>query len=345
MMIETTTTETQAQVNILLGDDQVAVEDALQQIIVALGPADVAQMNITRLDGSHATLQEITSAAQMIPFGVARRLVIVENAAASIKGADQAKAWTAFLEALPPSCSLLLLIPDAMHWKSGVHDWQVLHENHWLRKWAEKQKGFAHLQELSKPEKRGMPEWISKQVAAQGGSFEEAAVSTLAELVGQDTLLAKQEIYKILTYTGTQRTVTKQEVELLCAPIPQENIFALVDAIGLGNGQRALHLLNDLLQQQEEINIFNMIVRQFRLLIITKELLAEGGDENAVMKEVGVMRFVARNLITQARRFAIPQLEQIHQHLYDLEGRMKSGKISSKLAMELFIIEVAKPRK
>ena len=327
-------------VYIVHGDDQAAIQQTLQGMIAKVGSPELAQMNITRLDAGHAPRQDLTVAAQMIPFGVPRRMVILENALAGIKGNQQEQEFLSFLSSLPPTTALVLLIHDSQKWKQGKMRWQVLHEKHWLMQWHEDKQDFTYRIELPKPNRHSMPGWIAQQVKVQGGSFERGAAITLAELVGQDTLLARQEITKLLTYAGTGRLVTKQDVDLLCAPVPQEDIFGMVDAIGNGDGKKALKLLNTLLQHQPEVIIFNMIVRQFRLLIIAKEVQQEGGSQNRIAQEAGVRDFVARNLINQTRRFSIQQLEDIYKQLYQLEVRMKSGKISPQLAMELFIVEV-----
>jgi len=61
--------------------------------------------------------------------------------------------------------------------------------------------------------------------------------------------------------------------------VPEANIFRLVDAIADGRGEQALTLLHRLLAEKGEdvLRTYGMIVRQFRLLLQTKEHLMMGG--------------------------------------------------------------------
>ncbi len=77
----------------------------------------------------------------------------------------------------------------------------------------------------------------------------------------------------------------------------------MVDAAGQRNPGKALSLLNALLRDQPLPFVFSMVARQFRLLIIAKEIMQEGGDEYAIAAEGNLHAFVAKKRLPRRRDF------------------------------------------
>jgi DNA polymerase-3 subunit delta len=84
-----------------------------------------------------------------------------------------------------------------------------------------------------------------------------------------------------------------------------------------------------------------MIVRQFRLLLLAREVLDGGGGEPEAMKAMGVPLFVARKALGQARRFPMPRLEAIYHKLLDVDEAAKTGRMPLDLGMDIFVAELA----
>jgi DNA polymerase-3 subunit delta len=160
--------------------------------------------------------------------------------------------------------------------------------------------------------------------------------------VDSDPRLAEQEIDKLLAYVNYSRPVEPDDVELLTADVGQGNIFALVDALGNQNGKLAMSTLHRLLEQQDPFSIFGMIVRQFRLLLLTREILDRGGGRTEIIKGAHVAPFVADKLIPQARRFSLPALEAIYHQLLDVDERVKTGETPADLALDTLVAALTK---
>jgi DNA polymerase-3 subunit delta len=188
-----------------------------------------------------------------------------------------------------------------------------------------------------------MDSWIQTRAAQEGGQFTNEAAKRLAELVGDDTRLADQEIRKLLDYADYKRPVEKEDVDLLTPDSSQADIFAMVDALGMGDGQKASLILQRLLEQQEHGYIFAMVVRQFRLLLLVREVLDGGGGGDEIAAKLGFLRvkkWMSRKLIPQAKRFSLPVLEEIFHRLLNLDEDVKSGLIPVDLALEVFVSEL-----
>jgi DNA polymerase-3 subunit delta len=101
-------------------------------------------------------------------------------------------------------------------------------------------------------------------------------------------------------------------------------------------------LLHRLLADNEPMQLFGMIIRQFRLLIQTRELLESGSGAKDLPRFLDVPGFVADKLARQARSFeSLAQLEQIYRHLLETDVAIKTGKIEDTLALDLLVAGLA----
>ena len=118
--------------------------------------------------------------------------------------------------------------------------------------------------EFPLPSAREMPAWITQEAKNQGGVIEGAAAVELARRIGENTMQARQEIAKILSYTGEGNPVSREDVRLMCPPSAEEKIFSLVGAVGKRDSRGALVLLQRLQTEMPIQYIFSMVARQIR---------------------------------------------------------------------------------
>ncbi len=161
----------------------------------------------------------------------------------------------------------------------------------------------------------------------------------LYHLVDGDLRLAEQEVHKLTAYTGYRRPVEAADVETLTADVNEGDIFKLVEALGGPNPRFALSMLRRLLEYQDYLSVFGMIVRQFRLLIQVREALDDGGGRREVeslLRPLGIA-FLTDRLMTQARRFSSKQLVDIYHRLLECDTAVKTGQMGGELALELLL--------
>lgn len=308
-----------------------------------MGEPSTAEMNISRLDGHNLNMNELNNAANAIPFLSDRRLVILENPSAVFKGAKELKKLTTLIESLPPTTILVL----AEYLDSPANKNKSLSE--WLRKLTSGSNAGVNMlsSELNNPTRGELPNWIIQETKRQAGAYnkkigmETSAASKLAEMISEDTRQAAQEIAKLLEYVNFERNITAQDVEQVSIVSSQQDVFALVDALGNKAGQKAQEVLQQLLQTEDPFSLWGMVVRQFRLLLLTRELMDAGGSQDVVIRELHLHPYVAGKLLGQARRFDLNGLEIIYHRLLDLDEDIKTGQMTIDLALELFVVELA----
>lgn len=332
-------------VYVLRGDDRQAIKTHIATFIGALGDADMAEMNTTRLDGSTTDLNTLQSAALAMPFLAERRLVILEDALKPYVGRGKQALRTKFLtllDDLPTSTALVLTVEDQQKYsrREGTA-WQTLNSSHWFIQWAKTAGNRVMIIDCALPSEGNMPVWISKKAADLGGEFTRDAALMLRDYIGNNTQQALQEIDKLLAYVNYQRPVTAADVEFLTVQDRQSDMFAMVDAIGNRDANKALELLHILLEEMDFIPLFGMVVRQFRLLVQAREILDLGGNEEDLIKTFGLPAFVVRKIQAQARQFDLPTLEGIYQHLLEIDLGEKTGRMPGEIALDMLIARLA----
>lgn len=321
-------------IHILFGSDEFAIAQKAESFIKAMGDPTTASMNTTRLDARSMTEDQLNNAVNAMPFLSAQRLVLLDSPSKKYTGQDGHKKFLSFLDSAPLSALLVLLEPGEIKERDKPA--------HWLLKWAAKNSGRAAVHELNLPRQREMPRWITEEAVRQGGKIEPQAAARLAEMVGENTRQAAMEITKLLTYVNYAHPIGLEDVEAVSIVTAQASVFDMVDALGLGDGRRAQKLLRQLLDEDDPFSIFGMVVRQFRLLLIAREVMDEGGSLNEVTKALGAHPFVAEKIFGQARAFKMPTLERIYHRLLEIDEDAKTGGMPLDSALEMFVIELGK---
>ena len=333
-------------VYLLIGDDREAIESHIQTFLGNLGAPDMAEMNTTRLEGSNTTVNDLKNAVLTLPFLTERRMVILEDALKPYGGQGKEKEQTEFLtllDTIPQTTALILILPDSQKFISKRHTyvWKKYNQKHWFMQWTAKAGNRVFVQDCALPTAREMQTWIRGKALAKGGSLTSQAAATLADFVGNNTQRAVQEIDKLLTFVNYARPVDDDDVRQLTVQEEISDIFEMVDAIGNRNGEKALEMLHLLLEDISFSQVFGMIVRQFRLILQTREILDAGGDAGDVIKLLHQHPFVAKKITAQASQFDLQTLESIYHRLLRIDVDSKTGGMDGDIAMDVLIARLA----
>ncbi|GAB4578728.1 MAG: hypothetical protein Fur0022_14640 [Anaerolineales bacterium] len=313
---------------LLHGDDDFGMAAFVQEMQEKMGDPTTAGMNTTRLEGRGFSLAELQRAVSAMPFLASRRMVVAVHPIGQLRSQADRQKFTELLDQLPPTTALVILE-------------EPLKEDHWLLKWAQKAGDRVWIRAKNLPKGPELVKWIRAQARARGGDFTPEAASHLAVLVADDNRLASTEIDKLLAYVNYKRPVDIDDVELLTPDNQPGDVFKMVDAIGSRQGKLALKMLHKLLSENEPILLFSMIVRQFRFLIWTKEMLNRNATQREiaeVLKSQRVRDFVVPKLIQQCRNFELDTLDNIYRRLAEIDERVKTGKIEWETALDTLIV-------
>jgi len=321
-------------VYILHGDDEYAIQQQIKRVEQSLGDPASSQMNIDRFDGNVWDYNAVLSATLSLPFLSERRLVILTDPLKGVRTKKQREELKHILD-ITPSTTMLLL-----QFHHPLLSWQERKKKkkHWLEEWVNDAGDKAYIREYSQPRGNAMVSWILKTGKEMGGEITHEGAGSLARLTDENPRTAVKELEKLLSYVNYQRPIDDADVESLVANEEQGNIFELVDAIGSRNGKSAMHLLQQLLETEDPFLLFGMIVRQFRLLYLVKELLQQGSiREDSVARSIHERYFVVKRLIPQANNFSLAQLKSILRQLLEIDTSVKSSQTDWVVALETFV--------
>ena len=324
-------------VYVLNGEDEFAISSFLTALQAKLGEPALAEMNTTRLEGRSLSIDTLTNVVSAMPFLAPRRLVIVTNPLAKLNSSTLREKFEILMERVPPTTALVLV---EYRFLTDDRDRRV-GKIHWLEKWVQRAGDRAMMRTFSLPRGEALTRWIQERAKALGGQFTSEAAERLADQVGNESRLVDQEIRKILTYVNFKRPVEQDDVDHLTPFSRQGDIFALVDALATNKGRDAQAMLHRLLEEQDAILIFGMIVRQFRLLLLAREVVDRGGRETDLVRDLKISTFVAGKLIPQVQHYTQRTLEGIYRRLLEIDEATKTSQLEGDLALDMLVASLA----
>lgn len=313
----------------LFGNDEFAISRRLKEFAADFPDPTSADMNTARLDARTMTENDLNTAVNAMPFLAPKRLVLVSDPSSKYNKPADRKKFEEFIEKVPSTARLVVY--------EGIEPKEV--EKHWLVKWSAKNNKLVKTQAFMLPRPWEMTGWIVNETKAQGGSIEPAAAAKLAEMVGVNTRQAGQEIAKLLAYVNWERLIRVEDIETVSIVTAEESIFDFVDALANGNGRSAQHLFHRLLENDDAFSVWGMVIRQFRLLLLAREVLDANGGKEDVARALGVHPFVAEKTTGQARSFTVPVLEKIYHRLLEIDEAAKTGQMALDLALDMLVVE------
>ena len=321
----------------------------------------LVDLNTAPFDGQHVAVAELENACDALPFLAERRLVIVEgllrrlaaapkrpkgtesveNAEAS-EGAEgeeplpevnkaQAKKLLVYLEHVPDSTELVFVEGDTIG--GGAL----------LRRLLELQRdGRARVIVCLNPKRNELADWIRARARFRKVKLDANAVADLADFIGDELRQIDQELRKLADYAGKERTITRADVRQLVPVTRAANVFELVDALGMGEAPTAGRLMQHALDADGEqpLRLLGMIARQYRLIIQTKALQAQGAKPPEIARELNVQEWTAPKLVNQANRHTFARLERAMERILAADEAIKTGKLTDREAMDVLFAEL-----
>lgn len=155
--------------------------------------------------------------------------------------------------------------------------------------------------------------------------------------------LAMNEIEKIKLYYGKGCNIKYDDVINIVSRNIEDNNFKFIDTVISKDIKESFKLFDDLMiQKVEPIMLMSMLAKEIRNMLLAKKML-NSKSKKEIMEVLGLrFDFQVDKLINNCYSFKEKQLEEYLVLLSDLDYKIKRGKISNKLALELFIMNLCK---
>ena len=181
--------------------------------------------------------------------------------------------------------------------------------------------------------------WIAGMLSKEKKQIRESDARFFLERVGDDMYQIKNETDKLISYMGDRTEITREDIEAISSGEVQNKIFELVSAIAGGNQKQALSYYNDLLLLKEPpMRILFLIVRQYRILLLIKNMRNLRKPDADIARVAGIPAFAIRKNESQLRQYTLEALENCMVECVRMEESIKTGRVGDQMGVELLII-------
>jgi len=190
------------------------------------------------------------------------------------------------------------------------------------------------------PTPQTLSTWVARLAKENGKIFTSSAAHYFVQTVGTSMSAISQEMGKLAAYCGENTEITTADIEAICTPTLESRIFDLTKAMCSGRVAEALARYRDMLILKESpIMILTMIIRQFRIILLSKCASEKGMTIYDTAKEFNLRDFMVSEALGQGRRFSVADLLKALEDCLDTDVKIKTGLISPEFGVEMLIIK------
>lgn len=304
---------------LIYGEERYMVRYYKNMLIQKLSQPD-DEMNRTFFRDNSTETSQIAEAAQVLPFFAEHRLLVVEDSGFFKTSSDM----TDYMETFPETTYIVFVERE-------------IDKRNRLFKWIGKN---GCVTECVRQQEKMLKQWMAGYAKKAGKSISVKSVERLIERVGTDMEMLSNELEKCIGYVGDRTAIEVSDVDAISSGVTVSKLFDMIDAVALGEKDRALRLYDDLLANKESpMSILYMFSRHIIILLQMKECGNLGLSQSETAKKCGVPPFTVSKYARQAALFKRSKLLAMLETRLKYEEKFKSGRLSDQLAVELFLIQ------
>lgn len=304
---------------LIYGEERYMVRYYKNMLIQKLSQPD-DEMNRTFFRDNSTEPSQIAEAAQVLPFFAEHRLLVVEDSGFFKTSSDMAD----YMETFPETTYIVFVERE-------------IDKRNRLFKWIGKN---GCVTECVRQQEKMLKQWMAGYAKKAGKSISVKSVERLIERVGTDMEMLSNELEKCIGYVGDRTAIEVSDVDAISSGVTVSKLFDMIDAVALGEKDRALRLYDDLLANKESpMSILYMFSRHINILLQMKECGNLGLSQSETAKKCGVPPFTVSKYARQAALFKRSKLLAMLETRLEYEEKFKSGRLSDQLAVELFLIQ------
>ena len=327
---------------LLCGEDRYARMEALAEIRASRVADGSLADNSIAFEAARLSIGELGAAASAAPFLGDWRFVRVDGLCGRFefgsgrrqRGLGEWEGLADLLAALPPTTQLVF-VDDAAAARNPIRQ-------------AIAAAGEVH--EFKRLRREEALDWLRAETRKRGVHLTRGAANALVERSNGDRGALAGTLEKLSLYAG-EATVDEAVVEQMTNPSHEATIFNLVDAVAEGRMADAMRSLNAVRAAGEaDPRILHMLARQFRLIVIAREVLDGGGGPRQIQEAASLRTsWQAERLQRQARRYRGGEAERALEMMLAADAaiqnyRRDDGGLPEDLAVELLVAELAGAR-
>ncbi|MEE3327724.1 MAG: DNA polymerase III subunit delta [Myxococcota bacterium] len=305
---------------LLLGAEPLLRDEAMKRIRTAVLDPSSADFNLDRLHGESASAAVLEDSLRVLPVMAARRLVILTEPEQMRGEASK-----------PLTEALAREVADCADWQETVLV-VVASKADRRSRWVKAFQDPAASVDCKPPQAgKALLPFIESEAARQDIVLETGAAQVLAERLGPQLMLIRQELAKVRLFAGEGEPVTRDHVLASAHDVAEKSIWDLTDAIGAGRTAEAISQLGDLMGSGAAgPAILGALAGHFRRLARVRE-----------GQPVSVPPFIKRKLESQAKRYSLLGLRHCLEAIHGADLAIKgAGHLSPEVALESLVLDL-----
>lgn len=313
---------------VVYGEEDFLKRQVLQAIrrTVVAEEADADDQAFSTYPGDRADFAEVLDELATVPFFSSRRLIVVENADPFVT--KHRPLLEKKLADLPAANTLVL---EVKSWPANTR----------LAKMVDPARSIS----CKGPPPYKLPQWCTEWAAARYvKKLPGNAAALLVDLVGVEMGLLDQEIAKLAVYVGTKETISVEDVDRLVGRNRAESTWKIFDALGSGQAEQALTLLDRLLDQGEEpMRMLGAFAFQLRKLAMAGRLALQGRPMTAALEQAGVAPFGLKSAELQLKHLGRRRVVRLFDELLQLNMDVRGDSpLQPRVLLERFLVRLAR---
>ena len=308
-----------SRVYLLYGEERYLVVQKKLALLKALVP-EGDEMNFASYEEKQASTDTLIDFAETMPFLSEYRVILLTDTGLFHKEAP--KELISYMEHIPET-AVLIFVENKVDKRSAMY---------------KAVKKFGTPVEYGREPEPVLMQWVAALLKAEGKSADTAVIADFLNRVGQDMARIKNETEKLISYTGTRKTVTKEDLNTITSGVLSDNIFAMVDAFSNKNERKAFSLYYELLRQHTSpFYVLHMLTRQFNILLQIHELSSQHLNQSEIAQRTGIHPYGVKKNLSLARSFSEKDLRAALISGVEAEEAFKAGRMDERTAVELFM--------
>jgi len=335
---------------VFVGDEIFLYERCRRALLEVHVPADLRDFCLSDIDLAETSIFEALDRAQtpslMAPF----QLLFIRNLKQLYtRGAkkEEFAAIDGYFRSPNPQ-ALLIFVTDHLRIPSDPRRMDMEDKNRYERI-RETLGDHCGIVELARVDEADAMRWLLGEAEKQQVKLEQDAGRELVDALGADMMLIASEFEKLVLYAGQKKLITLGDVETMVLAAKQRSLYELTDAISAKDKQRALALLEGLLNasdggEDSAIGHLYMLARTFRqmLVILEKNVRDSRAIWQALWQGFRMPPFAAEDLIRQARRYKSKrELTRALRLIARADLELRSQPPDKKLVLERLVMDLA----
>ncbi len=283
---------------------------------------DENDINYSYFEGHGISIPQLVLSAQTLPFFNDYRFILVENSGLFGSQNELPNQIKDF-----PKTTILVFVEKEVDKRNRLYKAVA---------------SIGTICEMNGMEEKNLKLWVASLLSKEHKKIRESDLIYFFEKSGTNMELLSKELEKLISYTGNNEIVTREDIDAICTTQVVSQIFAMIDSLINGAMAAALHLYKDLLSSREKpLSILFLISRHFHILLQMKEAQTLQVDDKTAASRIGVPPFSIKKYRKQAYHFTEQELKYFLESCLSLEHDIKSGQIHEQIAVELLLAKIA----